>query len=131
MCRKCHSNVSMDEAVRQMEGAMGEPHFDQWNSTSVGHLYMLALGSHELQGRVPALHLLDKFSRWYDSTQRDRYQPPFGLQPMMSKAELRASIDWLEGYKPDEAKTLDERLQDLQSFQDEWHASQKWTCVLQ
>jgi hypothetical protein len=113
MCRRCHEQLTEGHAITDLQKVVAEPHFDNWNTTSVAHLFQFALGSHGPQSRVLSLEALCSFSNWYEQNRYDGYMPSMGLEPMYRLGELKETIAWLESYSPPEDTCMDERLDEF------------------
>jgi len=115
MCRACHANVSQEVAITDLQAVMAEPQFEDWNVTSVAHLFQFALGTHGPQARVLSLEMLRLFVNWYERNQQDGYIPISGLRPMYRQSTIERTIAWLETYDPPEDVCVDKRYADLRA----------------
>ena len=61
MCRQCHNNLSNEEVLYQMKEAEIEPNFNEWNTSSVSHLLIIASGHNGKESSDIANKILDKF----------------------------------------------------------------------
>lgn len=85
MCLQCHNAMSDGEVRDSVEAELREPHFDQWNTTSLSHILIAACGRNGETVSKLAIELLDTFSKWYNITRNDGYLPSTGVEPMPSK----------------------------------------------
>jgi hypothetical protein len=63
MCWECHQNLS-DEDVKACLDQITEADFDEWNSTSLNHLYIIAAGVNGPENKELAFYWLDKFMKY-------------------------------------------------------------------
>ena len=61
MCLKCHNNLDAKYVLKMLIDTLENPSFDKWNTTSLNHTVISALGNESLQCRKLAIELLEKF----------------------------------------------------------------------
>lgn len=95
MCLQCHEGVTNAEVLNELHEIQKEPKFEQWNSTSVGHMLIACAGANDIEVRDLALLTMDEFLHWYASNRTDSYLPTCGMQAMPSINELKNQVNWM------------------------------------
>lgn len=94
MCLNCHQFMCDDDILQQLEEAITNNQFDRWNTTSIGHMLLVASGFNGAKCRNLALTILNQFIKWYND-KPDGYLPSHGIEPMYSKKYIAAMIESL------------------------------------
>ena len=64
MCRKCHSRLSKEKIVNDLKRSLEDPHFEEWNSTSLAFLSYSLAGEDGEEAQTLARELLEKYQNW-------------------------------------------------------------------
>lgn len=109
MCLQCHNYLSEEDILESLKEDIKNPQFDQWNTTSINHIVISALGNENLECRKIAIELLEKFIRYRRSKQfKDFYRKMLGKYTddgfVLSVKELKLILKKVKDYP---AETLD------------------------
>lgn len=83
MCLQCHQTGDAEEHVRQLKEVVRDPHYNQWNSTTLGHLYISLAGFDGEEGSALANQILQNFIEW--GRDNPEYGTNFVLDPIPMK----------------------------------------------
>lgn len=75
MCLKCHSGISNQQVIDSLRENLTNPKFEVWNTTSIGHLMIVACGYNGLTARKLAMELLSKYVNWLNITNENNLIP--------------------------------------------------------
>lgn len=64
MCWSCHQGLSDETISEQMDSALEEPKFDNWNDCSVSHLLIVGAGYNGEDNKTKANKILDMY-KWH------------------------------------------------------------------
>jgi len=64
MCKSCHSGLSDESVISQLQTAVNNPKFEVWNETSISHMYIAAVGANGPTAQKLAKQLLDRYVQW-------------------------------------------------------------------
>ncbi len=95
MCLQCHSKLSNQHMLKDLQQIMKNPKFDEWNSTSLSHLQLACAGANGHDCRNLAILILTNFLKWYKSKKLDCYFPRCGLERMPPKKEIQDILNWM------------------------------------
>ena len=73
MCLQCHSQIDDKLILSQLQKEIKNPNYPGYNSTSISHFYLAAMGLNGLEARDTALFVLDNFIQWYRWNKQDHY----------------------------------------------------------
>ena len=99
MCELCHSKLSDETVLGQLTHSLKNPNFDQWNTTSLGHVLISASGKNGEEARKVAIQLAEEFYKWYVGPSNGiwelfgAYRPHSGLVAFPPIKEVRRLID--------------------------------------
>ena len=92
MCFLCHQNLDNETLIEQLNTPNK---FEEWNTTSLSHLFIMALGYNGKEIKELALKNLDEFMVWYNSQMWDEYMPTNGLEAMYARVDIQNFIDFV------------------------------------
>lgn len=98
MCRQCHNSLSDSQVLSQMKEAETDPHFEEWNTSSVSHVLIAASGHNGTEAADIANKILDDFEI-YLKTKPYKYLPKNGVESMVSVNELKKLRNNEENWK--------------------------------
>jgi hypothetical protein len=64
MCKQCHQFESEEQTKEMLTACLINPNFENWNTTSLNHLYMTALGCDGEENRKLSIRLLENFIQY-------------------------------------------------------------------
>lgn len=67
MCLHCHQQLTNEEVLRQMQGTLVDPKFNEWNETSINHLIITMLGYNGKECAAIAKEISENFLQWKKS----------------------------------------------------------------
>lgn len=100
MCLSCHQGLPDETVLKQLNDAIIRPEFDKWNTTSVSHIILAAIGLNGPEARFSAIKLLGQFILWR-KTQPLNYIPDSGFEKMYSVEELESDLKFVKMLVPD------------------------------
>lgn len=102
MCKNCHIKLSNNFVIEQIKESIENPHFEQWNTTSIDYMLLSLRGLNGEEAHNLSKILIEMFYEWYlGSTQglwQNFYQYKTGLFPFPHSKELRKMIDDAEEF---------------------------------
>lgn len=99
MCLKCHEGISDEKMIKTLED-VNESEFIRWNTTSISHIKLAALGFNGPEARKLAIEVFKRFIEWR-KTQPKHYIPPSGLEIMPSVSQLEQDLFYFRVSNPD------------------------------
>lgn len=106
MCFECHSGFTDKEITNYLIADLDDPHFEEWNTTSVSHAAIAGTGHNGEKARELALELFKKFIKWR-RTKPDGYMPKNGLESMFTVYDLERIYKIADEKKMDELKKFE------------------------
>lgn len=95
MCYQCHDGVSVAKQYAEML-ENNKFKFDQWNTTSIGHL-IISMSDHDgKECKDSAIKVYKKFLEWYEDNKEDNYFPNSGMEQMYSQDCLKNILEIIE-----------------------------------
>lgn len=64
MCIDCHKNQSDEDMIDQHRKRIDDPQFERWNSMSLSHLFITALGFNGREGQTICIKIIDNLREW-------------------------------------------------------------------
>lgn len=89
MCNQCHQHLRKDEILRQLKEGLENPQYEQWNKTSVNHIFISLSNYDGQECKNLAKQNLEGFLKWYETNKDDCYMPSQGIQNMYSKQTIK------------------------------------------
>lgn len=99
MCLKCHEGISDEKMTKSLE-EVNEGEFIRWNTTSISHIKLTALGFNGPEARKLAIEVFKRFIEWR-KTKPKRYIPSTGLEEMYSVSQLEQDLFYFRVSNPD------------------------------
>ena len=90
MCIKCHQGISDEEMIKSLE-EVNDDEFIRWNTTSISHIKLAALGFNGPEARILAIEVFKRFIEWR-KTQPIYYSPPTGVEEMPLVSQLEQDL---------------------------------------
>jgi hypothetical protein len=92
MCFKCHSGLSNENINQQLKIIIKNRNYNNFNTTSIEHLFIIASGYNNEINQQLALYILNDFMLYLD-TRSLHYIPCNGIEEMYSKAYINYIIN--------------------------------------
>ena len=115
MCIPCHSHLTNEQVVLDLQNTLKNRKFDQWNTTSISHILLAGIGINGQEAKSLALQILHHFIEWR-KTKPDKYIPEMGMEAMYSAEQLQEYLDFLKPFDP---SSFNSRQEILDSVHDE------------
>jgi hypothetical protein len=96
MCLLCHNGFHDDVLVRELRLPQN---FEVWNTTSLNHLKLAALGANGYDARIEAMRVFQDLIRWRE-TKSFIHMPPTGLEPFPSVRDLQLQFEFIRLFRP-------------------------------
>ena len=64
MCGQCHQGMPDDVVVQQLKDALKNPQYEMWNSTSLSHMSLAAMGVNGVEASRLGRNLLVRYIKW-------------------------------------------------------------------
>ncbi len=98
MCIQCHQGLSDAAVVQQIKEAFQYPHFEQWNTTSVSHMYIAYSGVNGREAQILAGQIIEKLIQWSRANNRSSVEDslipdPFANIDNIERAYLKMKKD--------------------------------------
>lgn len=102
MCLQCHQGISDKDMIESLQALkeIKSGEFVRWNTTSVSHIRLSALGINCPETRKLAIYIFKQFIEWR-KIKPAYYMPPMGLEKMPSVAELEQDYFYIMMSTPD------------------------------
>lgn len=91
MCPRCHTGISDEDALRQLNDIFANPQFDKWNETSLSHLAICLSGYNGDMVSKLANQLFDNYIEWKKNSVNETDGSFFG-NPTVIKANFYKSV---------------------------------------
>lgn len=99
MCLKCHEGISDEMMIKTLE-KVNKDEYTKWNTTSISHIKLAALGFNGPEARKLAIEVFKRFIEWR-KTKPINYIPSTGLEVMYSVSELEQDLFYFRISNPD------------------------------
>ena len=83
MCFKCHTGLSDEFIHKELINALDKKNYNEWNTTSVNHMFLIASGLNGYDNKILAIEVLMEFIE-YLKTKPSNYMPINSLENMYS-----------------------------------------------
>lgn len=103
MCILCHQR-NPEINIQQLKNGILNPHFEEWNTTSLSHVLLSIRGLDGAEGHKLGKKLAEMFYEWYGGWSKGLWQhfttyfPPHGCEEFPKYSEIRKMIDNAELY---------------------------------
>lgn len=98
MCLKCHSQLSTEEIIKQLQSSLLDPQYEKWNSTSINHCIIAAYGFNGNEASGIAVLILQNFHT-YLQTNYSTYKTIFernGFNVCPTPDEIKLLIEHIQ-----------------------------------
>ena len=98
MCYKCHIGLSDDNIKQQLLDTLIRKNFDEWNTTTISHMFIIGSGMNGNVNKKLAIILLDQYIDFL-KLQPENYFPKNGVEKMYPVNKLIDSLDYIKSHK--------------------------------
>jgi hypothetical protein len=98
MCYLCTKNLSTEKVLLELTGALKNPEFDKYNTTSVQFLLYSYVGMHGEEAKTLSIQVMTNMVQWMKLNKYILYRPECGLENMYHPDVLARTLEWCKTY---------------------------------